>query len=70
MNLFGKKSEGPVWVQKTHVLKSDEFVCSACGYSVKKPVKICPKCKAAITGIRYDPSWVDEMEMIDMFLDD
>ena len=36
MSLFGNNKKSPVWIQKTHYLKSDEFICSVCGFKAKK----------------------------------
>lgn len=58
------------WIRKTHVFRKDEYVCSACGCCAAKPLQSCPRCGASMKGAKYDPSWVDEMEMIDVFLDD
>ncbi len=32
------------WVQKTHLFRADEFICSACGSVSSKPYKVCPTC--------------------------
>ncbi len=58
------------WTRRTHVFRKDEFECSACKARFEKPYKVCPKCGRMMKGSKYDPSWVDEMEMIDMVLDD
>ncbi|MBQ6263694.1 MAG: hypothetical protein IJK58_09290 [Clostridia bacterium] len=53
------------WIRKTHLFRRDEYECSACGYRAKKPSPKCPRCGAAERGVKYDPSWVDEMEDFD-----
>ena len=58
------------WTQKTHLFRSDEFVCSTCGASFQKPDEICPSCGSDMKKTNYDPSWVDEAEGLSAFLDD
>ena len=58
------------WTQKTHLFRSDEYICSACGYSAGKPYKQCPSCGSDMCKNKYDPSWVDEAEMMDIFFGD
>lgn len=52
------------WTQRTHLLRADEYICSACGHSFKKATPFCPKCNAKMMKSQYDPSWVDEAEII------
>ena len=54
------------WTQKTHLFKADEYICSACGASCGKPAKICPHCGAKMKNGRYEASWVDEAEIMDI----
>ena len=70
MSLFGKRKKEPVWLRKTHYLRADEFICSACGCNAKKPYKVCPGCNARISKVKFDPSWVDEAEFAEMMFDD
>ncbi len=58
------------WIQKTHLFKADEYVCSRCGASFGKPGKVCPNCRSVMEKTRYDPSWVDEAEGLSALLDD
>ncbi len=58
------------WIQRTHLFKKDEYECSICGKLTDKPYKICPHCGTSMKGSKYDPSWVDEMEMFDALFDD
>ena len=58
------------WIKKTRLFRSDVYVCFSCGFSAARPSRTCPGCGAVMKGTRYDPTWVDEMEMIDAFLDD
>ena len=64
------KEKSGYWVQKTHLLKQDEYVCSSCGASYKKPFKNCPSCGMIMRSSKYAPSWVDEAEMLDTFFGD
>ena len=58
------------WIQHTHLFRKDEYECSACGFKADKPYRICPSCGLPMKGSKYDPSWVDEMEMMDAIFDD
>ena len=58
------------WVQHAHIFHMDEYECSACGYKTEKPTKTCPHCRAKMKDSKYDPKWVDEMELIDSILDE
>ena len=58
------------WIQHTNLFRKDEYECSACGFKADKPYRICPRCGLPMKGSKYDPSWVDEMEMIDAIFDD
>ena len=64
--MFGKKKDTARWIQKTHLLRADEYECSACGRRFDKPYERCPKCGRNMTKTRYDPTWVDEAEMLDI----
>ena len=58
------------WVQKTHLFRSNEYVCSSCGRSYPTPHSSCPGCGARMKKTKYAPSWVDEAESLSAFLDD
>lgn len=58
------------WIQHTHLFHKDEYECSACGFITDKPYKTCPQCAMSMKGSKYDPSWVDEMEIVDAIFDD
>ena len=58
------------WIQRTHIFRRDEFECTDCGYLADAPYAVCPYCGEPKDGTKYDPSWVDELEEIDMILDD
>lgn len=58
------------WIQKTHLFRSDEYICSSCGRSCEKPFRTCPACGAAMKKAKYEPSWVDEAEGLSTILDD
>lgn len=70
MGIFNKKEKLPYWTRETHLFKSDVYICSACGHKEKKALKVCPGCGRTMTGTKYDPSWVDEMEMMDIIFGD
>lgn len=54
------------WIRKTHLLRADEYVCSACGRRFRRPSPLCPSCGRRMTRSKYDASWVDEAEFLDM----
>lgn len=58
------------WIQKTYLFRADEYICSACNYSADEAYLQCPCCDAEMSRSKYDPSWVDEMEMLDSIFDD
>ena len=58
------------WIQRTHLFRADEYVCSACSASFAKPQRNCPSCGAPMKKTKYDPSWVDEAEFLSAMLDD
>ena len=58
------------WIQKTHLFRADEFVCSACGAKADRPHSFCPACGAPMKKVKYTASWVDEAEGLSAFLDD
>ena len=58
------------WTQRTHLLRRDEYVCSACGTAAEKPYKTCPGCGMSMKGTKYEPTWVDEAEMMDIIFKD
>lgn len=69
--LFSSKiKKSPYWIQKTHFLRDDEYICSSCGFKAKKAYKSCPSCESQIAKTVYDPSWVEEAELFDMISDD
>ena len=75
MGLFGlfKKGKEPVavqWIQKTHLFKADEYICSRCGAAYSKPYKVCPNCQSVMGRSKYDPSWADEAEGLSALLDE
>ena len=58
------------WIQRTHLFRADEYICSSCKGSFDKPYKECPACGAPMKKRKYDPSWVDEAEGLSAILDD
>ena len=53
------------WIRHTHILRKDEFECSVCGAKTDIPKKNCPNCGRMMKGLMYDPSWVDEISLMD-----
>ena len=58
------------WIQKTHLFRADEYICSACQFKTVKPASQCPSCGSVMRGKKYDPNWVDEMEIFDILMGD
>lgn len=56
------------WIQKTHLFRKDEYICSVCRFVADKPYKHCPECDSEMRKTKYDPNWVDEAEFMDIFL--
>lgn len=67
---YSMKNKTAQWIRRTHIFRRDEYECSACGEIADKPYKICPCCGRHMKGGKYDPSWVDELEIIDSLFDD
>ena len=57
------------WTRRTHLFRADEYICSACGTSSRKPYKSCPACGAPMKKTKYDTSWVDEAEGLSAIMD-
>ena len=58
------------WTRKTHLFRSDEYTCSACKSVFSKPFMVCPACQSPMKETKYDPSWMDEAEMLSAIVDD
>ena len=58
------------WIQKTHLFRADEYICSRCGASFGRPCQICPNCRSVMGKIQVDPSWADEAEGLSALLDE
>ena len=58
------------WIRHTHILRRDEYVCSACGARAARPVRTCPRCGAAMKSSKQDLNWIDEIEGLGAILDD
>lgn len=58
------------WIQKTHLFRADEYICSRCGVSYNQPNRVCSNCQSVMGNSKYDPSWVDEAEELSVILDD
>ena len=66
----GRNMRKPHWIRKTHLFRADEYICSKCGAKSPGPYRSCPRCGSNMTGEKYDPTCVDEMEAISAILDD
>ena len=58
------------WTGGAKLFAADEYVCSSCGYKGKKMLPVCPRCNARMKGSKYDPKWIDELEILDAIFDD
>lgn len=58
------------WIKQTHLLRSDEYICSVCEASFSKPFPVCLSCGAEMKNVKYNPSWVDEAEGVSAILED
>ena len=63
-------SKSACWIQKTHLFRADEYICSSCQASYKEPYSKCPSCSAHMKKSKYDPNWVDEIETMSAMMDD
>ncbi len=58
------------WIRRTHVFRKDKYECSACGFKTDKPKKNCPHCGFPMKGSKYDPSWVDDLVLMDFIVNE
>jgi len=58
------------WIEHTHLLRADEYICSSCRASFDRPYRTCPRCGASMKKGRDDLSWIDEAEGLSALLDD
>lgn len=58
------------WIQKTHLFRADEFLCSKCESSFPRPYSICPSCGSDMKKAKHDTSWLEEAEALSTVLDD
>lgn len=58
------------WIRRSHLLRKDEYICSACKKTVDKPVSVCPFCGTRMGKTKYDAGWVDEAEAMSALLDE
>lgn len=54
------------WIRKTHIFRKDEYICSVCSFIAQSSLPVCPKCGSTMKNCKYDPTWVDEIEMLDI----
>lgn len=59
------------WIERSHLFRADEYICSVCGAVCNKPYNVCPNCQIPRKKrIRTASSWVDEIECMSAILDD
>lgn len=58
------------WIRHTHFLKADEYVCSACKCTCKKPLSECPSCGARMGKGKSDLTWIDEADAFFEIMED
>ncbi len=56
------------WKRQSHLLSADEYVCPYCGFVADKPTPICPHCHEEVAGVASDTGWVDDMELLNLFM--
>lgn len=64
------KNNKTVWIQHDHFFRDNEYECSSCGYISDRPHPVCPGCGKKMNGSEYDPSFIDELEEMEMILED
>lgn len=57
-------------IKHTHLLKADEYFCGNCKTKLSKPSKTCPSCGVTFKLTKDDLHWIDEAEVLDIFLGD
>ena len=57
------------WLQKTHLLRADEYICPVYGAISDKPRRKYPSCGTALYGTAGDSTWVDEAEGLSAIMD-
>lgn len=70
MGIFSNKKKKGHWIKEAHLFRSDVYICSVCKSKFPKTSKTCPKCGVEMVSEKYDPQWVDELEMLDAIFDD
>ena len=63
----GKKA---FWIRRSHILRRDEYECSACGFRSDRPDAVCKGCGRSMKSGGCGSSWIDELEAIDALFDD
>ena len=58
------------WIQRTHLLRADEYICSACDGVCAAPAAVCPCCGRPMKNGRDDLHWIDEAEGYAALLED
>ncbi len=59
------------WIKHSHLLRPDEYECSACGAMFRHRSQACPKCGAVLLQVANRQEWIDEAIVTDeLFGDD
>ena len=56
-----------VWLKEEHLFDPDTYRGKSCGKRFREPADVCPNCGKTVTEIKTDPTWVDEMAILDEF---
>ena len=51
------------WIKREYLFDADKFECSFCHAAYHKGFDFCPNCRTKMTKVKYDPQWIDEMEL-------
>ena len=57
------------WIKHERLFGGDKYECTACRAQFKKKAASCPNCGARMTKTKFDPKWIDEMELLDIISD-
>ena len=58
------------WIKENHLFGSPTYRCNNCKSVFKKPEDVCPRCHARAVDKKEDPTWVDEISIMDSMFDE